>query len=190
MLLLMLQTVESEDDRAFLIDLYRQYDRLLLDEANRILRNPHDAEDVVQDFFAYIMGHLETFRAVDGCKMRYYLVLCIRRRCVDAVRKRETIQRHSAGSFDDARLLLDAEAKDDSFEDALIDRLTVEELKSAFLRLPEHLQHILEYKYLLNLSDREITKLIGVKQGSVRAYLTKARRAMYRICKEKGYAKE
>ncbi len=42
MFLLILQTIESEDDRSFVIDLYDQHYRRLLKEANAVLHNVHD----------------------------------------------------------------------------------------------------------------------------------------------------
>ena len=74
MFLLILQTIESEDDRAFLVDLYNQNYQLLLNEANRIVHNPHDAEDAVQDFFSYVITHIERFCNVERCTMRNFLV--------------------------------------------------------------------------------------------------------------------
>ena len=59
MLLLALFTIESDDDRAFIIELYKQYYRLLFDEAYKVVKNRYDAEDVVQEFIVYICNELK-----------------------------------------------------------------------------------------------------------------------------------
>jgi RNA polymerase sigma-70 factor (ECF subfamily) len=76
-----------------------------------------------------------------------------------------------------------------SFEESVLNRISVEELRDAFLKLPDQQQHVLEYKYLLGMTDREIGKILGVRPGTVRSYLARARKAVYQICKGDGYAK-
>ena len=75
-------------------------------------------------------------------------------------------------------------------EEQAIRSLTVAELKEAFKRLPESLKDVLRYKYLLELSDREIADALGVTKSTVRVYLVRARRAVLGMCRENGYAKE
>jgi len=58
MLLLALFTIESGDDRTFIIELYKQYYSLLFDESYKIVKNRYDAEDVVQEFIVYICNHI------------------------------------------------------------------------------------------------------------------------------------
>ena len=187
MLLLLLQTIESEDDRAFLIGLYNQHYQLLLKEANGIVHNRHDAEDVVQDFFTYAISHIEKFREVECCN---FLVMCIRRKSIDALRRRQTKQKFIVGSIDHDDYAFEYADEKASIEEDVLNRITAEELHAAIMKLPEKQQHILEYKYFLAMTDREIGKLLGVRPNSVRAYLTRARKAAYQICKENGYEEE
>lgn len=190
MLFFVLMTVESEDDRSFLIDLYQQHYRLLVKEAGKLLHNHHDAEDVVQDFFAYVASHIKKFREIECCRMRYFLVMCIRRRSIDALRKRGTIKKHIIGSIDNEKYAFEYEDTDMNIENVALDRLEVSEMKKAFLKIPEKMQNILEYKYLLKMSDREIARVLGIRTNSVRQYLTRARRAVYQTYQENGYEKE
>lgn len=190
MLLLLLQTIESEDDRAFLIGLYNQHYQLLLREANGIVHNRHDAEDVVQDFFTYAISHIEKFREVECCNLRNFLVMCIRRKSIDALRRRQTKQKYVVVSIDHDDYAFEYADEKSSIEEDVLNRITAEELHTAIMKLPEKQQHILEYKYFLGMTDREIGKLLGVRPSSVRAYLTRARKAAYQICKENGYEKE
>jgi len=190
MFLLMLQMIESEDDRAFLIDLYNQNYQLLLNEANRFVHNPHDAEDVVQDFFAYVITHIERFRNVERCTMRSFLVMCIRRKSIDTLRRRKTKHKYIVGSIDHDEFSFEYTDENASFEEGVLNRIAVEELRDAFLKLPDQQQHVLEYKYLLGMTDREIGRILGVRSSTVRSYLARARKAVYQICKENGYAEE
>lgn len=189
MFLLILPMIQSEDDRKYLVDLYNHNYQLLLNEANRIVHNHHDAEDIVQDFFSYAIYNIEKFRNVECCTLRRFLVMCIRRRCIDALRKRKTKQKHIVGSIDQEEYAFEYVDEKASFEETVFNRIAVEELRDAFLKLPDQQQHVLEYKYLLGLTDREIGKILGVRPSTVRSYLTRARKAVYQICKGDGYAK-
>ena len=187
MFLLILQTIQSEDDRAYLVDLYNQNYQLLLNEASSIIHNHHDAEDVVQDFFSYAIYNIEKFRNIERSTLRRFLVMCIRRRCIDALRKRKTKQKHIVGSIDHEEYAFEYVDEKASFEETVFNRIAVEELRDAFLKLPDQQQDVLEYKYLLELTDREIGKILGVRPSTVRSYLTRARKAVYRMCKVNGY---
>ena len=78
--------------------------------------------------------------------------------------------------------LLDGD--DVSVEEKTIRTLTLEQVLAAFTRLPDAYKEVLRYKYLLDLNDREIAKLLGVRKNSVRVYLMRARKAVLELCKE------
>lgn len=187
MFLLILQTIQSEDDRAYLVDLYNQNYQLLLNEANRIVHNHHDAEDIVQDFFSYAIYNIEKFRKIGCCTLPFYLVMCIRRRSFNHLKKRAVQRKHTVGSIDHEQFAFDYPDPTDSVEEQALLQLKVEQVQEAFTLLPERMKDILRYKYLLEMSDSEIAETLGIKKNSVREYLTRARRAVYQICEEKGY---
>ena len=144
----------------------------------------------MQDFFSYIITHVKRFRNVERCTMRNFLVMCIRRKSIDALRGRKTKQKYIAGSIDHDEFAFEYSDEKASFEEVVLNRIAVEELRDAFLKLPDQQQHVLEYKYLLEMTDREIGRILGVNQHTVRSYLTRARKAVYQLCKENGYAEE
>ena len=59
-----------------------------------------------------------------------------------------------------------------------------EAMADALLRLPDRERELLRMKYYEELSDREIARLLGINSGSVRTYLTRARRKLGDILKE------
>lgn len=187
MLLLALFTIESNDDRAFIIELYKQYYSLLFDESYKIVRNKYDAEDVVQEFIVYICNHIEKFRKLDCCTLPSCLVIYIRRRSINLLKRREMLKRHTVGSMDDNKLKEQIPDQSVTIEERALLTFSIEEVQKAFQQLPESIKDILRYKYLLEMSDKEIADLLDIDKNSVRAYITRARREVYRICKENGY---
>lgn len=106
------------------------------------------------------------------------------------MKKQKTKSNHIAGSIDDADYHFEYPDAGATTEDRALLRIDVEMIQEAFSLLPESLKDILRYKYLLEMSDKEIAELLGIKESSVRKNLTRARRAVYQICEEKGYVEK
>lgn len=178
----------SAYDRSFLGELYQQYYDLLLREANKIVHNYHDAEDVVQDFFTYALSHAERIREVESNAICRFLITCIKRKSIDVLRRRETRRKYVIDSADDFDYMLICADETLSVEESALNRIAVEDVKDALVLLSENQQHAMEYKYFRDMTDREIAKMMGVRPCCVRSNLTRARKKMHRICVENGYA--
>ncbi|MBR2639849.1 MAG: sigma-70 family RNA polymerase sigma factor, partial [Oscillospiraceae bacterium] len=60
----------------------------------------------------------------------------------------------------------------------------VAELRAALEKIPEKYKNILEFKYILGLSDFEIGERFGISESAVRSCLARARRKAYSVMKE------
>lgn len=69
--------------------LYERYYGLLLNVANQILHNHHDAEDATQEAFFAVVKHLEKISDVGCPKTRAFLVTIVERKAIDLYRKRK-----------------------------------------------------------------------------------------------------
>ncbi len=182
MFLLILQTIESEDDRAFLEQLFdAQYVRLCK-KAGAITHNNQVSEDLVQDVFLYVVKHIQKFRQMDCCTLRHILDISIKRRCYDYFKKQNVRKKHLSGSLDDDDSFISVSSTNANTEEVALNNLTVEELAEAIRKLPDHYRYAIEAKYILNLTDGEIAKELGIRKASVRQYLTRARRKIYELC--------
>ena len=66
-------------------------------------------------------------------------------------------------------------------EGEVLKSITAEKMKDCIRQLPQVYQDVLNFKYLLELSDREIGDSLGISKNSVRQYLTRARRKALEI---------
>lgn len=184
---LLLVTIESESDRAFLSTLYEENYEAMYRKAKSMLYDDASAEDVIQDTFLYFAKNLDKIYKIP-CNIRpFYIVMCIKRRCIDRLRTQKKLGEHIAGSMDAEEFSFDYPDDRPSVEEQALLHLDAETVQSTFSELPERLKDILRYKYLLEMSDREIAKTLGVSESSVRSYLLRARRAVLKMCEEKGY---
>ncbi len=182
-MILLLLTLDSEEDRAVLADLFAKNYHRMKRTAMGILCDPTASEDAVQDTFVRCIKHFDRLKALPEQARSLYLVTAVKNNALNRRRQRGTQATVPLESFNP----VDQSA---AVEERAIRSLTVAELKEAFKRLPESLKDVLRYKYLLELSDREIADALGVTKSTVRVYLVRARRAVLGMCRENGYAKE
>lgn len=190
MLFLLLATIENETDRAFLSSLYEDNYAAMVKKARSMLYDDAAVEDVIQDTFLYFAKNLDKVYKVPCSNLPFFIVMCIKRKCVDYIRTQKTRSKHIVGSMDDEETHFEQPAPGLSTEEQALLKLDVETVRQAFTFLPDSLKDVLRYKYLLEMTDKEIAKLLGVRETTVRSYLTRARQAVYRICREKGYVDE
>ncbi len=175
------KTIESEDDRAFLEQLFDAHCVRLCRKAAALTQSRQVAEDLVQDVFLYVAAHVRKFRQMDSYTLRHILDISVKRRCCDWFRAEEVRKKHQSGSLDDDGFVSGISAAANT-EEAAIENLSVEELSEAIRKLPDHYRYVIEAKYLLNLKDGEIAKELGIGKASVRQYLTRARRKICELC--------
>ena len=84
----------------------------------------------------------------------------------------------------DSEWELDNAASEGEIDDDIIRTAEIECLNLALDLLDERNRDLLEMKYWRKLSDAEIAERIGIKESSVRQYLTNARRKLKKIIEE------
>ncbi len=184
MIPIFLLSIENDNDRTFMINLYLKYNKLMFVKAKEIVKDDYVAEDMVQETFAKLIEKIEKIRKIERCILPSYLVICIRRVCFNYLRKKQVREKYSAQSMDNEAFHFEYEDDKTNVEAEVLLKLDVSEVKKTFLKLPEKLQNVLEYKYLFEMTDEEIAKTLGINKNSVRTYLTRARREVYKRMKE------
>ena len=175
-MILLLALTDSEADAILLTELFDETYHRMKVTAMGILHDESEAEDAVQDTFIKCMRRIDTVRDLAPDARPFYLLTAVKRTALNRLRDR---RRFTELPQDD---LLDGD--DVSVEEKTIRTLTLEQVLAAFTRLPDAYKEVLRYKYLLDLNDREIAKLLGVRKNSVRVYLMRARKAVLELCKE------
>ena len=181
MMILLLLILDSDADRAVISGLFASCYHRMKGVAMAILHTPDAAEDAVQDAFVRCIAKPKTLLALPEKARAAYLLTAAKHNALNRIKKNGA---HVSVPVEE----LEIADESATVEDRVIDSLTVAEVKEAFKKLPESLRDILRYKYLLELSDGEIAKTLGVSKSTVRVYLMRARRAVLELTKEADHA--
>jgi RNA polymerase sigma-70 factor, ECF subfamily len=147
-----------------------------LDAAHRLarwlMRDAHDAEDVVQEASLRAFRYFRTFVGGDG---RAWFLRIVRNTCYG--RRRHRYQ-PPTDSFDDEQ---HSSARPQSDPETLLLQIDDARLIARALgRLPDHFHQLLVLRELEGLSYQELSDVIGIPMGTVMSRLSRAREALRR----------
>lgn len=161
-----------------LLDRFEQRVVPLLDDAytlaRHLVRDEHEAQDVVQEAYLRAWRHFAGFRGGDE---RAWLLTIVRNCCYTSRRSRQQAENveyddEHHGLVDDSRHATDARAIDSS------DR---QSLDAALRALPTEFREVLVLRELEDFSYRDIARIVGVPVGTVMSRLARARERLRRV---------
>jgi RNA polymerase sigma-70 factor (ECF subfamily) len=141
--------------------------------ARYLLRDPHQAEDAVQEAFLRAIRHFDSFRGADG---RAWLLSIVRNSCFTLLRRRRP---------DDQRIEFDEDLHSPREESSgpeadLASTITSESLRDGLDRLAAEYREVLVLRELEGLSYKEIAQVAGVPIGTVMSRMARGRKQLLR----------
>ena len=163
-----------------LLDRFEQTVVPLIDDAytlaRHLMRDEHDAQDVVQEAYLRAWRFFGTFRGGDE---RAWLLTIVRHCCFTSRRSRRDAT-HVV--YDDEQHGLDAGGRFAADARAVSDS-ELGNLESALDRLPAEFREVLVLRELQELSYKDIARVTGVPVGTVMSRLARARDRLRRVLK-------
>ncbi len=153
--------------------LVQKHSNSLYDMACRILGNPQEAEDVLQDALVVAYRHLAGFKHQSRFSTWLYTIVLNHVR--NRLRRNKTIRWHSL----DASLSPDQDSPP---------RLTLEAVEKVVQTLPFEYRSIFILHYMQNQPIQDIARHLGRPSGTIKVYLHRARKLLYQRLKTKGHA--
>jgi len=181
---LVILQIDDDSDRQFMEQVYLEHEKIMYYLAMKLLCDENDTADAVSSACVSLIGKITVLRSLDSCTLRSYIVSTIKNVCKDMLRRRNrTSQRSFHGESDE--VFDHVEDENANVEDTLMLLLDSENLQMAISRLSEKERDLITWKYFYGFSDQKIAGNLNIGNGSVRAYLTKARRHLYDILRDK-----
>lgn len=147
-----------------LADTYRPQ---LRQQAMRMLRDPEDANDAVQDALVKAFRGIGFFQS--GRPLLPWLLRILCNCCVDSIRRRksapESIDRHE----------FSLEDPDGCVHTKADTRLLGEAVRDAMKRLPKRYRQILVMRHFRQMDVGEIATALGKPEGTIKSWLFRAR---------------
>ena len=155
-------------DLAAFETIYRTHAGRLYSVACRVLGNPTDAEDLLQEIFLAAHRKLETFRGESA--LGTWLYRLAMNLCLDHLRSRATRSGQVTDPLDDEYGL------DDSGSRRLAERTVARmDLERAMAQLPEGCRTAFVLHDVEGLEHREIADILGIAEGTSKSQVHKAR---------------
>ena len=173
-MLLYLSMLDTQEEKDKFTEIYQQYQHFCWYVANQLLGDAHLAEDAVQDAFLALTRHLDKIEDVESPRTRKFLLTIVKSKAVDILRRQ-----HGEISVDE----LDREPADPEADvlGAYITKENYNHLLSCILELEEAYRVIFEYKYVHQLSDKEIAQLLDITPKLVNVRYFRARKKLQQM---------
>jgi RNA polymerase sigma-70 factor (ECF subfamily) len=149
-------------------ELYRAHAGRLFSLACRMLGNPADAEDLLQDIFLAAHRKLDSFRG--DAALGTWLYRLATNQILDHVRSRAGRAGQLTDGLDDATVL--ADAGEHRLGDRAISRI---DLERALAQLPEGCRAAFVLHDVEGMEHREVADVLGIAEGTSKSQVHKAR---------------
>ncbi len=156
--------LDGTDEFATLEAVVREHGRLIFKVAYGLLRNAHDAEDVVQEVFLRV--HRSGTKHVGD--MPAWLARIAYRLALDRLRKPSAVD--IAG--------MEMTSSQPDAEHLALHRQRVEQVHKLIAALPEDLRYPLVLSAMEELNSRQIGEVLGIPESSVRGRIFRARQML------------
>jgi RNA polymerase sigma-70 factor (ECF subfamily) len=153
---LLLERVRGSNQQA-MADVFNRYGGMVYSVALRVLKDPGQAEDVMQEIFFQLWRKPDAFIQGRG-SLGAWLMVVARNRAIDSVRRRK-----STDSPDDVVLLSNTNLALETERSVLM-----EKVRDVLRNLPLEQQKSLELAYFDGLSHTEIAEQTGDPLGTVK----------------------
>lgn len=160
-------------------ELYRQHSGRLFSLAVRMLGNPADAEDMLQEIFLSAHRKLDSFRG--EAALGTWLYRLGMNQILDYVRSRAARTGQLTDGLDDASLLADAGGH--RLGDRAIARI---DLERALAELPEGCRAAFVLHDVEGLEHREVSEVLGIAEGTSKSQVHKARLRLRGLLRGRG----
>lgn len=155
-------------DNEALASLFRRYAPVVRGVAYRVLRDPSEADDLLQDIFLLIHGKCAMFDASRG-PARFWILQMTYRRAIS--RRRYLASRHFYNRLDldeAAAQFADPRAWTGQIEDSLDGRLGAGELQKVFEELSQNQRQALMLRFIEGYTIEEIAEKLGQSRANIK----------------------
>lgn len=170
-MLIYLAMIDSDADKSKFEIIYNSYKNLMLYQANKILGDTNDTEDVVHESFLKIIKIIDEIEVAKCPKTRNLVVTIVERTAIDLYRRRKKVPIVAM----DEEYINVPEPKD--IED-LHDKT---DLAAAMAMLPTRYREVLLLRYDSGFTEAEVAVILSMSQENVHKTVQRAKKKLGEI---------
>lgn len=167
------QDPRQPSDEDFMRSLCQEYQRLMYYTAHKYQADFSQCEDIVQDSLEKLTGKVTLLKRLSKPSLVSYIVVTTRNTAINHL-KQEQREKEYVVSLDEIQE--NTRSTDQTVDEKLILEEALSQMRTVWPRLSPETRQILEAKYILGYTDREIADALGCRPASVRMKLTRAKR--------------
>ena len=181
MLSIYLAALDTEAEQIKMIEIYEKYKPVMLRYAFSIAKNKEIAEDAVHNAFLAIIKQKDKYFSLSGRELRISIVIITKNKCIDILRQRNVFVDEQLDEMENT-----IKANDIPVEEQIILSEEYESIKKYVAALDEMSRLVLEMKYLLGMSYKEIGEQLGITPKHVDTRLVRAKERVRRLVEKGG----
>lgn len=162
------------DGQDFMLRFYQKYCNFLYKLAWQYRSNRHDVEELMQTVWLRLCEKADVLALMSPERQLSYMATTLRNTAISLSRSNGV-----EWSLETAENICYNES---DILDVLLDRkLRIDRFWKIWPQVPADARELLERKYFLKETDKEIASVLGIHPNSVRTYLSRARKVAYAI---------
>lgn len=175
----------DEENQEFVGQLYEKYKKKIYEIAYAILKNRHDAEEIVDEVMINVIDNVEKFVQSDGNETLAQLVIYSRNAAINLykVKKRRSANEIPFTYLNEEGDNEDIEIEDDApgMDDVLLSKENSEIVARYVKQLTLEQQDAIMLVYTLGYSNVEAANVLGISSNTVGMRLFKAKKKLIEI---------
>ena len=172
--------MEDDDERAEFTRIYDTYGDAVFRRVLAILKNRQDAEDAVQEAWIRVAKNVRVLRGKEERTVCAYVMKVARNQAITLFRERARREEALCNTCEDG-----ASCDDDLL--SLCGEADIDGIRACFASLPEIYRDVLSLYFFYHHTVSEIASLINAKPATVNSRLTRGRKMLIALLKERGY---
>ena len=163
-------------------ELVIRYQRAMLTVAQHIVRNPTEAEDIVQDAFLLAFEALPQLDNLN--RFGSWLYSITRNRALRFMKRASKVQLHEDA---DAELKVETDPVSSDPAQIVVQQSTEEAVRTAITSLPTDFQEVIKLYYWADMPQKRIAEFLSLPLTTVKWRLHKAKDLLRTILETRGY---
>ena len=183
----LIQSIENEDERYAVDQIYRIHYQLMFSRANEILNNEHDAEDAVQETFYRISRNVEDFMHPESPTTVALISIYTRNVALNMYNRKKRQAKLFDQSEDFEEKIAAFMDPDEDIQQLVINNETIDIVRQAINRLDDAYRDVILLKYFFFMKNTDIARHLDICQNTVNWRIFKAKELLRDMLGEDGY---